>query len=110
MTSLAWRCSTAQRSLDCSAVIGLVFCVLIAALAPHFEFLQPHCSEMSIDAQQLGTIPQSIASAVFGKENAPSRRDNATLEAALEAAVMGAFLADAASLGLHGCAWTRTGI
>jgi hypothetical protein len=34
------------------------------------------------------------------------RRDNGTVESILEAAVMGAFLADAASLGLHG--WVVT--
>ena len=85
-------------------MFGLALCAVIAALAPQFEVLQPQSIEASNEPEQLGKLQQSNASVVFSGPFSASRRDNTTLEAALEASVMGAYLADAASLGLHGCA------
>ena len=98
-----------QHPLDCAAVLGLVVCALLAVVAPHADILQQPSTEAStcsdVNAQLVQQIPALNATQAFeGAISAPLRRANATLEAALEAAVMGAFVADAASLGLHGYA------
>lgn len=82
-----------------SAVCGIVACVAIALAVPH---LYPHPSSHD---DTLEFIPGNTNVTTEASACTAQRRDNATIEAALEAAVSGAFLADAASLGFQG--WVR---
>ena len=93
--------------LDYTAISGLAICTLLALVIPNIPSLQPEgLSQSSQGAvilpehEQTANITAKLASPTVSQLQ---KRDNATLEAALEAAVMGAFLADAAALGLHGC-------
>ncbi|CAL5219808.1 g1716 [Coccomyxa viridis] len=79
-----------------SAVCGIVACVAIALAVPH---LYPHPSSHD---DTLEFIPGNTNVTTEASACTAQRRDNATIEAALEAAVSGAFLADAASLGFQG--------
>ena len=79
-----------------STLLGFAACVTIALTVPHLYPQQPVLDSHSPDVQ--GHSNNTRASPAF----TPQQRSNETIEAALEAAVMGAFLADAASLGLHG--------
>ena len=79
-----------------SAVCGIVACVAIALAVPH---LYPHSAS---DDGTLESVPGHTNVTTEASACTAQRRDNATIEAALEAAVSGAFLADAASLGFQG--------
>lgn len=91
---------------DYTAVSGLAACTLLALLVPNLPSLQPGAVWRSSpggvrlsEHEQTANSTSEVAWPTLGQSH---KRDNATLEAALEAACMGAFLADAAALGLHG--------
>lgn len=81
-----------------SAVYGIVACVAIALTVPHFY------PQLSFEEGTPETPINHVNVTTKASTCTAQRRDNATIEAALEAAVAGAFLADAASLGLQGWA------
>ena len=87
------RCLITSRS---GAVFGVIACVAIAFSIPQ---LYP---QLLLETQHLGSLGGYSNDTITTPTLTPQRRSNKTIEDAVEAAVMGAFLADAASLGLHG--------
>ena len=93
---------------DYTAVSGLAVCTLLALLIPNIPSLQPHAVWESSPAAVSLSEHEPTAAATNTSTLADltgsqfQKRDNATIEAALEAAAVGAFLADAAALGLQG--------
>ena len=92
------RSSKGLIAKSSSAVFGIVACVAIALTLPH---LYPH---LLSDDGTLELVTDHTNVTTEASACTSQRRDNATIEAALEAAASGAFLADAASLGLQGWA------
>ena len=78
------------------ALFGVIACVTIALSIPQ---LYP---PLVLETQQSGSLGKYSNDTITTSTLTPQRRCNKTIEDAVEAAVMGAFLADAASLGLHG--------
>ena len=79
-----------------TALLGILACVTIALTVPH---LYPQVPSEELSSVIVTDHPNGTTEA---SQWTPRRRANETIEAALEAAVMGAFLADAASLGVQG--------
>ena len=93
------RCLITSRS---GAVFGVIACVAIALSIPQ---LYP---QLLLDTQHPNSLGEYSNETITTSTLTPQRRSNKTIEDAVEAAVMGAFLADAASLGLHGSVCTPT--
>ena len=83
----------------------MIACVAIALSIPQ---LYP---QLLLETQHSKSLEQYSNETITTSTLTPQRRSNKTIEDAVEAAVMGAFLADAASLGLHGsvCTTPRPG-
>ena len=91
------RCLITSRS---GAVFGVIACVAIALSIPQ---LYP---QSLLETQHSKSLGQYSNETITTPTLRPQRRSNKTIEDTFEAAVMGAFLADAASLGLHGSVCT----
>ena len=91
------RCLITSRS---GAVFGITACVAIALAIPQ---LLP---QLLLETQHLGSLGKNSNDTITTSTLTSQRRSNKTIEDAVEAAVMGGFLADAASLGLQGSVCT----
>lgn len=100
--------SVSRRDVgDSLPVLGLLACAVLAVLLPRLHNIPLEVVKDGIcNAETAGGHPASDANidrvADWTRRDSQQRKDNATVEATLEAAVMGAFLADAASLGFQG--------
>ncbi len=94
---------------DSLPIFGLLTCAVLAVILPRLHVIPPKLDnftdvKLHSDAQHLaanysgGEVQERI------QPGFEQKRENATVEASLRAAVMGAFLADAASLGFQGYA------
>ena len=86
------------------ALFGVIACVTIALSIPQ---LYP---PLVLETQQSGSLGKYSNDTITTSTSTPQQRCNKTIEDAVEAAVMGGFLADAASLGLHGSVCTPSGL
>lgn len=91
------KCLITSRS---GAVFGLIACIAVAISIPQ---LYP---QLLLDTERSGSLGEYSNDTISTSKSTPKRRSNHTIEDAVEAAVMGAFLADAASLGLQGSVCT----
>lgn len=94
---------------NCAPVVALVACAVLAVLVPKLHNVPIMIPERdSLYHSESGAEDFSSASSPgWTGVDYNAYRENATVEAAVEAAVMGAFLADAASVGLQGYALKR---
>ncbi len=103
------RSSLTRDIGDSLPILGLLTCAVLAVILPKLCVIPLRLDQFAdislhSDAQRLAANLSS--SEVQGRiqPGSEQKRENTTVEAALEAAVMGAFLADAASLGFQGYA------
>jgi len=94
---------------DCAPIVALVACAVLAVLVPKLHNIPIMIPERdSLSHSESGAEDfrnfSSASSTGWTGVNYNAARENATVEATVEAAVMGAFLADAASVGLQGYA------
>lgn len=95
-TDISHSTSKGLITKSSSAFLAILACVTIALTIPH---LHPQVPSEEIPSV---IVTDHTNGTTEASPWTPQRRDNQTIEAALEAAVMGAFLADAASLGVQG--------
>lgn len=108
-SATSFQTSNLKRDIgDTLPIFGLLTCAVLAVILPRLHVIPlrlEHFQDINSynDAQHLAANLSRSDMQERIQPGSEQRRDNATVEAALEAAVMGAFLADAASLGFQGC-------